>query len=86
MSILQKRRDQLRALYGFDWPDDLFRFWDFARRLKPLEPLNAIYEPLGIALVGPFDVLDGRFENRTPRYSLLLHWRYYLGPGCIRTG
>src|ERR1043166_1423489 len=80
MSTLQKRREQLRPLYGFDWPDDLFRFWEFARRLKPLEPLNALYEPLGITLTGPFEVLDGRFDGRTPRYSPLLHWRYYLDP------
>jgi hypothetical protein len=80
MSTLQKRRDQLRALYGFDWPDDLFRFWEFARRLKPLEPLNALYESLHIQLTGPFEVLDGRFDNRIPHYSVLLHWRYYLDP------
>jgi hypothetical protein len=80
MSTLQKRRDQLRDLYGFDWPDDLFRFWHFVRRLKPLDPLNAFYDVLDIVLTGPFDVLDGRFDGRTPRYSPLLHWRYYLDP------
>src|ERR1700736_6050148 len=75
-----KRRDQLRALYGFDFPDDLFRFWEFVNRLQPLDPLHALYEPLEIALVGPFDVLAGRFDIHTPRLSPLLHWRYYLDP------
>jgi hypothetical protein len=75
-----KRRDQLRSLYGFDFPDDLFHFWQFANRLRPLEPLAAFTETLGITLVGPFDVLAGRFDGRSPRLSPLLHWRYYLDP------
>jgi hypothetical protein len=75
-----KRRDQLRALYGFDYPDDLFRFWEFANRLKPLDPLHALADLLHITLVGPFDVFSGRFDRHTPRLSPLLHWRYYLDP------
>ena len=74
------RRDQLRRLYGFDFPDDLFRFWEFANRLRPLDPLHAFSELLHIVLVGPFEVLSGRFDIHTPRLSPLLHWRYYLDP------
>jgi Uncharacterised conserved protein (DUF2228) len=80
MSPLDARREQLRRLYGFDFPEDLFRFWEFARRLKPLDPINALSEGLGITLVGPFDVLAGRFDGPPPRYSALLHWRYFLDP------
>ncbi len=54
-----QRRDQLRALYGFDFPDDLFRFWEFVNRLQPLDPLHALSGPLGVVLVGPFEVLSG---------------------------
>jgi hypothetical protein len=75
-----KRRDHLRSLYGFDFPDDLFRFWEFANRLRPLEPLAALTETLGLTLVGPFDVLAGRFDRWQGRLSPLLHWRYYLDP------
>jgi hypothetical protein len=78
-SHLQQRRARLRAEYGFDFPDDFHRFWEFAFRLSPLEPLRAL-EDVGIALVGPFEVLAGRFDGRVPRHSLLLHWRYYLDP------
>ena len=74
------RRDQLRRLYGFDFPDDLFRFWEFVNRLQPLDPLHALFDPLEIILVGPFEVLSGRFDGRSPRLSPLLHWRYYLDP------
>src|SRR5262249_41987927 len=62
------------------FPDDFFHFWEFVNRLRPLEPLNALHEVLEVRLVGPFEVLAGRFDGRTPRYSQLLHWRYYDDP------
>jgi hypothetical protein len=80
MPTPQQRRAQLRRLYGFDFPDDLFAFWEFARRLRPLEPPRALEDALGVHLVGPFEVLAGRFDGRTPRHSQLLHWRYHDDP------
>jgi hypothetical protein len=77
---MAKRRALLRRLYGFDFPDDLFRFWEFANRLRPLEPLAALTNTCGIHLAGPFEVLAGRFDRHTPRYSVLLHWRYTNDP------
>lgn len=77
---LAGRRDQLRRLYGFDFPDDLFRFWSFAGRFRPLDPTRTLEETLGVHLVGPFDVLAGRFDRHVPRLSPLLHWRYALDP------
>jgi hypothetical protein len=80
MPTPQQRRAQLRRLYGFDFPDDLFAFWEFVQRLRPLEPLRALHEALEVVLVGPFEVLAGRFDGRTPRHSQLLHWRYHDDP------
>lgn len=77
--MMSDRRQQLRELYGFDFPDDFFRFWEFVNRLHPLEPLKALHD-LSIQLVGPFEILAGRFDHRTPRLSILLHWRYHLDP------
>jgi hypothetical protein len=77
---LAKPREQLRCLYGLDFPDDFFRFWEFVNRLRPLEPLAALAETCGIHLVGPFEVLAGRFDRRSPRHSMLLHWRYTNDP------
>jgi hypothetical protein len=79
VASLQQRRARLHAEYGFDFPDDFLRFWEFCTRLAPLEPLRAL-ESVGIVLVGPFEVLAGRFDGRVPRHSLLLHWRYYFDP------
>ncbi|MFQ3592164.1 MAG: ADP-ribosylation family protein [Gemmataceae bacterium] len=80
MSLLSQRLVRLQAEYGFVFPADLLDVWQFACRLRPLEPLAAFAHPLGIHLVGPFEVLSGRFDGRVPRHSLLLHWRYYLDP------
>lgn len=79
-SRLQQRRQRLRAEYAFDFPEGLYRFWAWANRLSPLAPLEALAEALQITLVGPFEVLAGRFDGRVPRHSLLLHWRYYDDP------
>jgi hypothetical protein len=74
------RRRQLRDLYGFDFPEDFFLFWEFACRQKPLALLEAVADVTGAHLVGPFEVLAGRFDGHTPKYHQLLHWRYYLDP------
>lgn len=79
-SRLHQRRQRLRAEYGFDFPEGLFQFWAWVNRLAPLAPLEALGESLDLTLVGPFEVLAGRFDGRVPRHSLLLHWRYYDDP------
>ena len=48
---------RLRDLYGFDFPDDLFAFHDFARKHPDLE--DALHFRLG----GPFVVLDGKAKK-----------------------
>jgi hypothetical protein len=78
-SRFQQRRARLVAEYGFDFPGDFYGFWEFCNRLSPLEPLHALHA-VGIVLVGPFEVLAGRFDGRVPRHSLLLHWRYHDDP------
>lgn len=77
---LQQRRQRLQAEFGFDLPDDVYRLWDWVNRLAPLAPLTALQESLGVTLVGAFEVLAGRFDNRVPRHSLQLHWRYHDDP------
>ncbi|MEZ6185853.1 MAG: DUF2228 domain-containing protein [Planctomycetota bacterium] len=71
------RRAQLRAIYGVDFPEDLFETWAFAQAHRPDAPAQALSE-LGVTLVGPFDVLAGRFDDVELRYPGLLHWRYQL--------
>jgi len=80
MTTLQRRQALLRQLYGFDFPKDFYQFWTFANRLRPLDPLRALYDDLDVVLTGPFEVLWGRFDHVTPPLSPYLHWRYYLDP------
>jgi hypothetical protein len=80
MSTRPDRRALLRDLYGFDFPEELFVFWDFATRIRPLEPLQALTEVIDLHLVGPFEVLAGRFDNRNPHCPMILHWRYHDDP------
>jgi hypothetical protein len=70
---------QLRELYGVEFPNDLFAFWEWYNKLQP-EVADSFHEELGIRLVGPFDVLAGRFDNVELRYPAVLHWRYQFDP------
>ncbi|XP_002738599.1 histone PARylation factor 1-like, partial [Saccoglossus kowalevskii] len=41
----------------------------------------ALLEPLGLQLVGPFDILAGKFKkHKGKRPCYVLHWRYYYDP------
>ncbi len=65
-----------KAHYGFDFPADLAESFAVLKRLRPLEPLLALKDPLGLYLVGPFELLAGRFDRIVPRPEMLLHWRF----------
>lgn len=73
------RDGQLRALYGVRFPKDFFEFWQWYNDLRP-ELVNTLHEELGIQLVGPFDVLAGKFDEVELRYPAVLHWRYQFDP------
>ncbi len=75
--------DRLNLLvdqYGFTFPEDLAQSFDVLKRLKPLEPLKCLTDTLDIHLVGPFEVLAGRFDKTPPRDEMLLHWRFRTDP------
>lgn len=78
---LAKTKQLLREKYGFEFPDDFFAFWEFAKELNPTNPLEALdEEAIGIYLAGPFEVLAGEFEGKNPRLSMYLHWRWSYDP------
>ena len=75
--------DRLKLLvdqYGFAFPEDLVQSFEVLKRLKPLEPLKCLAETLDVHLVGPFEVLAGRFDKTAPRKEMLLHWRFRTDP------
>jgi hypothetical protein len=75
MTPIERRRARLLELYGFAFPEELELIYSFCRFLKPLDPLHALESPMGFILVGPFEVLDGRFDAIDPPASILLHHR-----------
>ncbi|QDU96932.1 ADP-ribosylation family protein [Lignipirellula cremea] len=78
-AMKHERDEQLHALYGIRFPRDFFDFWEWYNELPP-EFVNTFEEELGIRLVGPFDVLAGKFDDVKLRYPAVLHWRYLYDP------
>ena len=68
------------AEYGFDFPDDFYRFWEFVNRLAPLDPLQRAATSSASPSSARSRCWPGRFDGRVPKHSLLLHWRYYDDP------
>lgn len=75
MTPQERRRARLFELYGFHFPAELERIWGFCRSVKPLDPLRALEDSLGLVLAGPFEVLDGRFDRADPPAPIILHHR-----------
>ncbi|CAH1159821.1 unnamed protein product [Phaedon cochleariae] len=67
-----------------DMPQDFYQFWDFCRNIKPENPREAL-KPIGLFLVGPFDVLAGKFWDAEPDSDFLIHWRYFRDPPELQT-
>jgi hypothetical protein len=71
--------EELRRIYGFEFPKDFFDLWEFARARLPHDPRHAL-DAVGMTLVGPYDFLAGRFDRARPAENLLLHWRFRRDP------
>ena len=52
-------REALQDAYLIDFPDDLFRFWEFTQEFGAAKPLLTLAEKMGIRLEGPFAFLAG---------------------------
>ncbi|XP_044735988.1 histone PARylation factor 1 [Chrysoperla carnea] len=66
-------------------PDDFYKFWEFCKIINEKDPLHA-FEKVDLVLVGPFDVLAGKFQNVTKtKNEYLRHWRYYYDPPEMQT-
>ncbi|XP_078739908.1 histone PARylation factor 1 [Lampetra fluviatilis] len=77
------------SLYGgLPAPRDLVPLWGLCLQLAPHSPLDAM-APLGLHLVGPFEVLSGKHLGGAlsgpPPQLLHLHWRYWYDPPELQT-
>lgn len=84
------QRAQLEQVYGLQFPDSLFAFWEF------VQTYSSQFAILEMSLLGPFDILrgspaevnplwDARYYNDPPEFLTLasghtdgLHWGYYV--------
>jgi|KBSSwiStaDraftv2_1062776.scaffolds.fasta_scaffold753830_2 hypothetical protein len=63
---------RIRNFYGFEFPDDFFRFREFIAGL----PSGVLRDACDMSLAFPFDLADGKLPSRFPDHP---HWedRYY---------
>jgi len=76
----KQRCEWLEQQLQVSFPEEILLFWDFAKSIRPLEPLSALEDSLGIYLVGAFEILAGKFDNYSGEIPISLHWRYGLDP------
>ncbi|XP_076274246.1 histone PARylation factor 1 [Rhynchophorus ferrugineus] len=76
----------IKQKFLVDMPSDFYAFWDFCKGLCPSEPENALKD-VGLQLVGPYDVLAGKFYNidEPSEADYLIHWRYFYDPPEFQT-
>ncbi|XP_070552790.1 histone PARylation factor 1-like [Ptychodera flava] len=73
-------REEIKVKFKVGMPEDFYEFWEFCQSLDKKNPTAALHA-LGLELVGPFDILAGKFKNhkgKKPCY--VLHWRYFYDP------
>ncbi|XP_044763037.1 histone PARylation factor 1 [Coccinella septempunctata] len=73
-------RNYIKSKFLLEMPKDFYEFFSVCERLNPKDPSKAL-ESIGLKLVGPFDVLCGKFcgiKKKSEDY--LIHWRYYFDP------
>lgn len=78
----------IREKFLVEMPDDFYRFWDFCKsQCKNEQKPEEIFEKFGLQLVGPFDVLAGKFDNADlfEPGDYLRHWRYFYDPPEFQT-
>ncbi|XP_077984873.1 histone PARylation factor 1-like [Glandiceps talaboti] len=74
-------REEIKMKFKVEMPEDFYEFWEFCKSLNSKTPTDALMETLGLQLVGPFDILAGKFKShKGKRPCYVLHWRYYYDP------
>ncbi|XP_030643950.1 histone PARylation factor 1 [Chanos chanos] len=79
-------RQEVETLYKLHMPEDFYHFWAFCRRLSPESPQDVLGDPLGLQLVGPFDILLQKHKHsQNPQPNYHLHWRHFYDPPEFQT-
>lgn len=83
----QDVRESIKQKFLVEMPRDFYDFWEFCKSLNKHNPEDALYDTLGLRLVGPFDVLARKLTNSSVKKpdDFLRHWRYYYDPPEMQT-
>lgn len=76
---VDEARDIIKSKFLIQMPDDFYEFWKFCKQLRHFDPVNA-FKQHGLTLVGPYDVLAGKYSEYDSDETYWLHWRYYYDP------
>lgn len=86
--LLQTPDQFIREKFLVEMPDDFYRFWDFCKsQCKNEQKPATVFEKFGLELVGPFDVVAGKFDEADlfEPGDYLRHWRYFYDPPEFQT-
>lgn len=79
-------KEFIKQKFLVEMPEDFYEFWLFCEHLSNSKPQEAL-SPVGLTLVGPFDVLSGNLGpgSKYKKSEYLRHWRYYYDPPEFQT-
>lgn len=86
--LLQTPDQFIREKFLVEMPDEFYRFWEFCKsQCSNDQRPEKIFEKFGLELVGPFDVLAGKFDDADlfEPGDYLRHWRYFYDPPEFQT-
>ncbi|NXV73990.1 HPF1 factor, partial [Atlantisia rogersi] len=77
---------EAETCYRLRLPEDFYQFWKFCEELDPEKPSDALVSSVGLALVGPYDILAGKHRKaKSTDVNFNLHWRFFYDPPEFQT-
>ncbi|CAG0919803.1 unnamed protein product [Notodromas monacha] len=77
LKVSKDPKTAIKEMFLVEMTDDFSSFWDF---LNETDHGSDVFKMAGLHLVGPFEVMAGKFEGTYSRKKLLRHWRFYYDP------
>ncbi|CAG9765492.1 unnamed protein product [Ceutorhynchus assimilis] len=75
----------IKSYFLVTMPEDFYEFWKLCEKLKKSCPQEA-FKDVGLHLVGPYDVLAGKFcDVELSEDDFLVHWRFFYDPPECQT-
>ncbi|NXU88707.1 HPF1 factor, partial [Xiphorhynchus elegans] len=77
---------EAETCYQLRLPEDFYQFWKFCEELDPESPSDALVSNVGLKLVGPYDILAGKYKKaKSTNVNFNLHWRFFYDPPEFQT-